>query len=35
MPPLNPSLPDRGRTVDAILAYLEAMVTAGPGAGGR
>lgn len=35
MPPLNPSLPDRARTVDEILAYLEAVVDAGPDAGGR
>ncbi len=35
MPPLNPSLPDRARTVDEILAYLEAMVAAEPDAGGR
>ncbi len=35
MPPLNPSLPDRARTVDEILAYLEVMVAAGPDAGGR
>ncbi len=35
MPPLNPSLPDRARTVDEILAYVEAMVDAGPDAGGR
>lgn len=33
MPPLNPDLPDRQATIDAILAYLEAMAQARRAAG--
>jgi cytochrome c2 len=34
MPALDRDLPDRARTLDAILAYLRAMAEAGPAAGG-
>jgi len=33
MPRLNPALPDRDRTIDALIAYLDAMRTARPAAG--
>jgi hypothetical protein len=35
MEPLNPKLPDRERVVEAIIAYLHAMVGTKPAPGAR